>query len=198
MKQIAMTIALTLVLGLVALAQTTPSDPQAGSQGTTPSTTSPASPSATSPSATSPSSSQSTSMGSQSSTTGSQSSASEAKGEKKLKGCIQSQGGQYFLEEKHGKQVALTGSQDFASHVGHTVTVHGTYENASAGAGSMGTSSTSSTATGTSTSSTGTPSSSAGEQFMVSKIDMDSDTCKLDKEKGTNPSSTNPSAPDHK
>ena len=207
MKQIAMTIALTLVLGLVALAQTTPSDPQAGSQGTTPSTTSPGSPSATSPSATSPSSpSQSTSMGSQSSTAGTQGSASETKGEKKLKGCIQSQGGQYFLEEKHGKQVALTGSQDFASHVGHTVTVHGTYENASAGASTMGSSSTSSPATGTSTSSTATPSSSSGQQFMVSKIDMDSDTCKLDKDKdkdkgamGTNPSSTNPStAPDHK
>lgn len=203
MKRFALTVALTLAFGLAALAQTSsPSDPQAGSQGTTPSTAT----QGTTPSTTSPSSPSST-MGSQSTDAGMQGSASSTKGEKKMKGCIQSQGGQYFLEEKKGKQVALTGSQDFASHVGHTVTVHGSYENASAGAGNMGTSNTAPSAGGTSTSSTATPSSSSGEQFMVSKIDMVSDSCKMDmdkdKDKGKGASnnmgtSTNPgSAPDH-
>src|SRR5947209_17887971 len=49
-------------------------------------------------------------------------------GEHKLKGCVQSQGGQYMLETKKGKQVALTG-QDVSAHVGHEVKVKGTWEN---------------------------------------------------------------------
>lgn len=93
----------------------------------------------------------------------------EAKGEKKLKGCIQSQGGSYVLEEKHGKTVALTGSSDLASHVGHTVAVHGRF------------SSGSDNAAGSSVSTTGGASASGAEQFVVSKIDMVSDSCKMDK-----------------
>jgi len=60
------------------------------------------------------------------STAASQSAASDKSKSEKLKGCIQSMGGQYVLGEKHGKQVTLTG-QDFSAHVGHSVTVHGTY-----------------------------------------------------------------------
>ena len=48
-------------------------------------------------------------------------------GEKKIKGCVQSQGGQYALETKKGKTVALTG-QDVSAHVGHEVEVKGTWE----------------------------------------------------------------------
>jgi hypothetical protein len=161
MKQIALTVVFTLVFGLAALAQTQSSDQQGSS-----------SPSS-SQSSTSPLTSQSPDMSSQS---GKQGSSTEAKGEKKLKGCIESQGGQYVLREKNGKEVALTGSADFAPHVGHTVTLHGTPEKG----GSMG-SSSGNTSSQTSSSGMGSSASSSGEQFMVSKIDHVSDTCKFEK-----------------
>jgi hypothetical protein len=100
-------------------------------------------------------------------------SANQTQGEKKLKGCIESEGGQFLLRDKHGKEVALTGSQDFASHVGHTVSLQGTYTG---------------TAGATSAGSTG-----SAEQFMVSKIDMVSATCKEKSEKGKEPNSGKPS-----
>jgi mating pheromone-induced death protein 2 len=214
MKRIALTVVFTLVFGLAALAQTQSSDQQGSSSpSASPSQTSPSSsPSQTSPSSspsqtspsTSPSTSQTPDMSAPSS--GKQTSGTEAKGEKKLKGCIESQGGQYVLREKSGKEVALTGSADFASHVGHTVTVHGTVEKG--GAGAMGSSSGTS---GSQTSSAGaggigTSASSSGEQVMVSKIDHVSDTCKFEKgskssksETGAGSSTTSPtsSKPDH-
>ena len=49
------------------------------------------------------------------------------KSEKHLKGCVQSQGGQYVLETKRGKAVPLTG-QDVSAHVGHEVAVKGSWE----------------------------------------------------------------------
>jgi Protein of unknown function (DUF5818) len=81
------------------------------------------------------------------------------KSEKKLKGCVQSQGGQYVLETKKGKDIALTG-QDVSAHVGHEVAVHGAWEKG----GSM------------SQSSTGAASSNE-KTFNVSSVDMISDTC---------------------
>ena len=45
----------------------------------------------------------------------------ESKGEKKLKGCVQSENGQYVLETKKGN-ILLTG-QDVSAHVGHEVSV---------------------------------------------------------------------------
>ena len=167
MKQIALTVVFALVFGLAALAQTQSSDQQGSSSPS--SSQSQASPS------TSPSTSQTPDMSSQSSQ---KSPGAEAKGEKKLKGCIESQGGQYLLKEKNGKEVALTGSADFASHVGHTVTVHGTPEKGGA-AGSMGTSG--SEKSSASAGAMGSSASSSGEQFMVSKIDHVSDTCKYEK-----------------
>jgi hypothetical protein len=83
------------------------------------------------------------------------------KSEKKLKGCVQSQGGQYVLETKKGKAVALSG-QDVSAHVGHEVAVKGTWEK---GGNS-----------GMSQSSTGTASSNE-KTFNVSSVDMISDTC---------------------
>lgn len=103
------------------------------------------------------------------------------KGEKKLKGCVQSQGGQYMLETKKGKDVALTG-QDVSAHVGHEVAVHGTWEKG----GSM------------SQSSTGTASGNE-KTFNVSSVDMISDTCggkgkdKSSSGMGTGANGTNPS-----
>jgi len=81
----------------------------------------------------------------------------------KMKGCIQSQGGQYMLQTKHGKDVMLTG-QDVSAHVGHEVTVHGTWE--AAGGNTSGMSDTSSA-----------NASPNGKSFNVTSVDMISDTC---------------------
>jgi hypothetical protein len=100
------------------------------------------------------------------------------KGEKKLKGCVQAQGGQATLETKKGKEVALTG-QDVSAHNGHEVEVKGTW----ASGGSM----------------SQTSSGSSGEKtFNVTDVKMISETCKGSKEKGsssmgTGSSGTNPS-----
>jgi hypothetical protein len=77
-------------------------------------------------------------------------------GERKLKGCVQSQAGQYMLETKKGKDIALTG-QDVSTHVGHEVALKGTWEK-----GSM------------SQSSTGNASEKA---FNVTDVKMISDSC---------------------
>lgn len=79
--------------------------------------------------------------------------------EKTLKGCVESENGQYELQTKKGKEVALTG-QDVAAHVGHEVKVKGTWEkgnmsNTSQG-GTMG----------------------AERAFNVTSLKMVSDTCK--------------------
>jgi hypothetical protein len=78
-------------------------------------------------------------------------------GEHKMKGCVQSQGGQYVLETKKGKMVALTG-QDVSAHVGHEVALKGTW------------------GSGSTPSSAGTA--SRGERaFNVTDVKMISDTC---------------------
>lgn len=150
-KHVVLTIVLTMLLGLTALAQTPAPDPQATPQGSTPSAQPQTSPS------------QSPDM----------TNSDQGKGEKKLKGCIQSEGGQFMLQDKHGKSTVLTGSQELSSHVGHTVTVHGTY----AGGGASGVSS-------------GT---SAKDEFTVSKIDMVSDSCKEKADKSKDHDNSKPS-----
>lgn len=85
------------------------------------------------------------------------------KGEKKIKGCVQSQGGQYVLESKHGKAIALTG-QDVSAHVGHEVAVKGNWESGSSGMSS------------TSTPSAGGKGASE-KTFNVTSVEMISDTC---------------------
>lgn len=200
MRHIVFTLAVVFAFGLACFAQaTTPGNPSSGVQGTNPTTGT----SAMGSPATTGSQSGST-IGSQSpGTMESSKSETSAKGEKKLKGCIESQGGQYMLQEKSGKQVKLTGSADFASHVGHEVTVHGTYqpsaENSASNSGGekMPSSSGSPTANPTS------PSSSE-QEFMVNKIDHESDTCKLKGASGksgssgmSGTSSSGTQAPDH-
>ena len=89
--------------------------------------------------------------------------------EKTLKGCIESSGRQFTLKDKRGKQVALNGSQDFPSHVGHTVMVHGSYT------------------TGSDPSSVTPSSTNSGmgseQQFMVTKLDLVSENCSAPKSK---------------
>jgi hypothetical protein len=102
-------------------------------------------------------------------------------GEHKLKGCVQSEGGQYALETKKGKTVTLAG-QDVSAHVGHEVSVKGTWEN--------GMSATSSANTG-----------SSGKTFNVTEVKMISDTCSgkdhsgsMDHSSGSNTGSSSPNS----
>jgi len=102
---------------------------------------------------------------------------SNAKSEKKLKGCVESQNGQYVLMTKKGN-VALAG-QDVSAHVGHEVAVKGTWDNSGSNAAP-------------------TASSSSGEAgskgtFNVTEVKMESDQCKLkskDHSGSMSPSST--------
>lgn len=82
------------------------------------------------------------------------------KGDKTVKGCIRSNNGKYMLESKHHKTIWLTGSEDFAPHVGHTVTVHGSF-----------------------LPSTGTSSAGQGSDFLVKQIGMVADRCTLESQK---------------
>ncbi|HEV2714503.1 MAG TPA: hypothetical protein VGU64_04510, partial [Terriglobales bacterium] len=91
----------------------------------------------------------------------------EAKGEKKLKGCLKSEGGQSVLEEKSGKTVNLTGS-DVSAHNGHEVSVHGTWESGASA----------------SASSSGGAGAKAGKTFNVTSVDMISESCSGAKSKG--------------
>jgi hypothetical protein len=74
---------------------------------------------------------------------------------RKIKGCVQSEGGQYVLATKKGKQIPLTG-QDVSAHVGHEVALKGNWESSNQAA-----------------------SSNAGAQktFNVTGVDMISETC---------------------
>jgi hypothetical protein len=143
-KQIVMAAVFALVFGTLTFAQTTP--------GTQAPDTNPSTQPQTSPSQ----SSDMSKMG-------------DTKGEKKLKGCIKSSGGSYSLEQKGGKDVALNSSQDLSAHVGHMVTVHGSYAGGSSSASGAASSSGASSA--------------GGEMFNVTKVDMVSDSCSMDKNK---------------
>lgn len=92
------------------------------------------------------------------------------KSDKKLKGCIQSSGRQYMLEEKKGKMVNLNSSEDLSAHVGHMVTLHGNW-------GAKGHSDMSSP------SSTADSTASLNHVFYVNSVDMISDTCTSSKGK---------------
>src|ERR1700693_1015889 len=82
------------------------------------------------------------------------------KGDKTIKGCIRSNNGKYMLESKRHKMIWLTGSEDFAPHVGHTVTVHGSF-----------------------LPSTETSSAGQGSDFLVKQIGMVADRCTLESQK---------------
>lgn len=81
--------------------------------------------------------------------------------EHKVKGCVQSQGGQSTLETKKGKEIALSG-QDVSAHNGHEVELMGTWANG----GSSGMSQSSSGASGEKT-------------FNVTGVKMISETCSM-------------------
>jgi Protein of unknown function (DUF5818) len=100
--------------------------------------------------------------------------------EHKMKGCVQSQGGQYVLETKHGKAIPLTG-QDVSAHVGHEVAVHGTW---SGGSSDM---------SGSSASNAGESKSGMnGGTFNVTSVDVISETCSGSHSKGNGTSGSQP------
>ena len=169
MKKISLSIVVTLAFFVATAVAQSATAPGAG-QGTTGSPTM-SQPGGQQPGMTQPDNS--TPMGQTDQNTGM--TQEKSKGEKKLKGCVQSQGGQYVLETKHGKTVALTG-QDVSAHVGHEVKVKGTWESGASAAASTG--------------------ASAEKTFNVTNVDMVSDTCKGSKSNmGTSPSGTNPNTP---
>src|SRR6059058_1702980 len=164
MNKMLLSVATALVFFVaVAVAQSTPQGDTSGAQGTQ----------SSSPAASQGSTGSSASQGSTSSS-GSMSQGSmgnekgEAKGEKKLKGCLKSEGGQSVLEEKSGKTVNLTGT-DVSAHNGHEVTVHGTWEGGASAAAS---------------SSSGAATAKSGKTFNVTSVDMISDSCTGGKTKG--------------
>src|SRR2546423_13601238 len=195
MKKLSLTIVTALVFFVAtAMAQTTPqSTPQTDPQGS--STASPSSASPSSQTSTPSTQTPAEQPGSASSSTGMQSGspAADTKGEKKLKGCIESENGKFVLENKHGKEVTLTG-QDFSAHVGHQVVVHGAFQNSMAASASGENAGTAASAGSTSTSSTDMKA-KAGQEFNVTSVDMVSSSCKdKDKagEKHEKPTSTQP------
>lgn len=155
MRRTVLTIAATLAFGLCALAQQKPAnDPRSAPPGSDPATM----PSQQAPEASSPA----------------PQSAGDTKGQKKLKGCLQAQGSSYVLEDKKGRQVMLSGGQDLATHVGHTVVVHGSFASAASTGGNP------------SGSTTGASSAvNSNDQFTVSQVEMVSATCNTDKNKAT-------------
>jgi hypothetical protein len=169
MKHIFVATVFALVFGMAALAQTTPGTAQSP-QGRDRSAMPESSPSQTSP-AQAPGMSNPNNPG-------------DTTGEQKLKGCIASQGDKYVLQDKHGKEISLSGSQDLASHVGHTVTLHGTYSKGS-DASTGGSSATSAPASGA----------TSGDNFLVSKVDMVSETCTMDKGKNSSKDHTDSGKP---
>ena len=208
MKKLSLSIVTALMFFVAtAMAQTTPqSTPQTDPQGST--TASPSSASPSSQTSTPSTQTPAEQPGSATSSTGMQSgsTAADTKGEKKLKGCIESENGKYVLENKHGKEVTLTG-QDLSGHVGHQVVVHGNFQNNAAAsasgenagtAASAGSTSTSSTSASTTTGSSDTKDmkAKAGKDFNVTSVDMVSSTCKDKDEKTEKHSDT--SAPPQK
>jgi hypothetical protein len=190
MKKLSLSIVTALVFFVAtAMAQTTPAtDPQ----GSTPTTASPSAPTPT-PEAQAPAAQPGASTSAAPAAGTPSAAPAEPKGEKKLKGCIESENGKFVLENKHGKEITLVG-QDVSAHVGHQVVVHGTFQNSMAASASGETAGTAAAAGSTSTSSTDTKA-KAGQEFNVTSVDMVASTCKdKDKagEKHEKPASTQP------
>ncbi len=160
MKKLSLTICLAITFFVTAaVAQTTPSGGQ-GSQGSSPSMGQPSQQQPGQPGMSQPDNS--TGMGQNPDQNNPNQKMDKEKGEKKLKGCVQSQGGQFVLETKKGKAVALTG-QDVSAHVGHEVAVKGAWE--SGGAGASSSAASSGNAGG------------AEKTFNVASVDMISESC---------------------
>jgi len=170
MKKLAASIIVAFALCMAAAVAQTGTDPSQATPGSSPSASQPATPSQQQPGASQPDA-----AAGQPGQTNNNSAAPTEKAEKKLRGCVQSQGGKYVLEAKKGKAIALTG-QDVSAHVGHEVSLQGAWES---GAG------------------TGVASGGASEKtFNVTGVEMISETCGSKSSKGNSGSTgTSPSSP---
>lgn len=88
-------------------------------------------------------------------------------GEKKISGCLQQEKEKFTLENGSHKKIWLSGPEDFASHVGHRVTLYGNFSTTSA------------------PSSGSAHRSKQGTDFQVTKMEMVSPTCEAEKSKGS-------------
>lgn len=136
MKKIMLPFATVLLFALATFAQTNSPDATPGAQGT-----------------------QSASPSMQQTPSNDTSMSGSKNSEKKIKGCVAQENGQYVLQTKHGKSIPLSG-QDVSAHAGHTVALHGMWASASTG---------SQTSTGM----------APGNSFDVTKVDMISDSCNM-------------------
>lgn len=107
---------------------------------------------------------------------------SMSKGESKLRGCLRSTNGKYSVESGRLGRVWLSGSEDFAPSVGHTVIVHGSFLDVTA---------PTSPAPGDPKTDSGASSMRHERNFQVSKIETVSNTCTL-KNNRAERSSTDP------
>jgi hypothetical protein len=171
MKKLALSKMVAFAFSMAAVAQTG-TGPSRGAPGSSPSMTQP---SQQQPNMPSPQQPQPDTTAGQTTPTSNADRASTEKSEKQLRGCVQSQGGQYVLESKKGKTVALTG-QDVAAHAGHEVSLKGTWESGSAGTG------------------VSTPDNTASEKtFNVTSVEMISETCGNRSKRNSGSTSTPPS-----
>jgi hypothetical protein len=176
MKKLAISIIVGLVFSVVAAVAQTGTDPSQGTPGASPDPSQSGASSQQQPNQPQPGYSQpdpaAGQAGQKSTNT---STATSEKAEKKLHGCVQSQGGQFVLESKKGKAIALTG-QDVSAHVGHEVSVKGNWESGAAGAG------------------VSTGGASSEKTFNVSSVEMISDSCSGKSSKGDSGSMAPPSS----
>ena len=109
-----------------------------------------------------------------------QTSAADIAGEQVLQECASLQGGRYVLQRNREETVTPAGDQDLSPYVGHTVALHGNHASADSEAGRP----PNSTATSSGSSEQLSP------KFVVTKIDMFSETCSIDRRTpGAKPSS---------
>jgi hypothetical protein len=101
-------------------------------------------------------------------------------GEQVLQGCIGSHNNRYVLNESRGETVPLLNTHDLAPYVGHAVALYGNF--AAEDAGGVRPSNSGSTAAGNAEHSS--------PPFVVTKIDVVSEICSIDKRNpGAKPSS---------
>src|SRR5581483_9305978 len=167
MKHLSLVLGTALLFAVTSMAQTSPAtDNSQGTQGSSPAMSGQSGQTG-SESGMGQGSNSGSSMGHSQGSSTMSSDKGSMKGEKKMKGCIRSEGGNYMLEEKGGKTVPLAGA-DVSAHAGQEVMVHGTWENGGGGAMSE-----SSGGSGMSKSS--------GKTFNVTSVDMVSDSCSMGK-----------------
>jgi len=126
-----------------------------------------------------------------------------ASGEKTVDGCVVKEQSDYFIQPKDGDRERLAGTQDFSSHVGHEVKVHGTEQAAAAAStgavsGSDRTSTSGSAKTESQNNAAGSMAGNAGSSnasgtsgfasnnersFTVTKVEMVSASCPADIQK---------------